>query len=128
MPSDLHPAILIVEDQEAIRELVRSVLTQAGYITLEASHIAPAETMIRSHPGKIRLAIVNVVLPDGSGLDFANQLDVVSPGTKLLYISDLAHSVAVQSIRRSKPDAILLKPFTEAQLLARVQEILGQRS
>ena len=126
IPFDLPPAILIVEDQAQLRRLIRTVLTRAGYATLEASRVTAAEEVIRSFSGKIRLAILDIVMPGGSGLDFANQLDIEFPGTKILYISGFVQSVAVESIGRRQPAAILLKPFTGAQLLARVQLMLGQ--
>src|ERR1017187_10021536 len=58
-------------------------------------------------------------------IDAVCQLDIERPGTKVLYISGFADSVASESIGRGQPNAVLMKPFTGRQLLARVQEILG---
>ena len=98
---------------------------RGGYVTLEAANTSQAEAVVRSYPGEVWLAILDLVMPGGSGLDFANQLDIERPGTKVLYVSGFADSVACESIGRGQPNAVLMKPFTGRQLLARVQEILG---
>jgi two-component system KDP operon response regulator KdpE len=126
VPSAAPPAILIVDDEPAIRRLIRNTLVRAGYVTLEANSAVQALSVIRSYSGKIQLAILDFVMPGGGGLDLANQLDVDLPGTTILYISGLVHSVAVASLAQQQPRAILTKPFTGAQLLARVRELLDQ--
>jgi two-component system, cell cycle sensor histidine kinase and response regulator CckA len=128
MPVDspMPTAILIVDDEPAIRHLTRAALRHAGYVTLEADSAGQAHSAIRSYTGKIQLAIVDLLMPGGSGLDLANQLKVDLPGIPILYISGLIHSVAVASLARQQPQAILTKPFTPDQLLARVRGLLGQ--
>ena len=118
-------AILIVEDEAPIRHLIRKILTRAGYVTLEAANTNQAEAVVRAYHGKVQLAILDLVITGGSGTDFANQLDIERPGTKVLYISGFGDSVAAESIVRSQPDAMLMKPFTGRQLLAHVKELLG---
>ena len=126
MTASIAPsAILIVEDEAPIRHLIRKTLMRGGYVTLEAANTSQAEAVVRSYPGKVWLAILDLVMPGGSGLDFANQLDIERPGTKVLYISGFADSVASESIGLGQPNAVLMKPFTARQLLARVQELLG---
>jgi DNA-binding response OmpR family regulator len=124
-PADLPPAIVIVEDEAPIRRLIRNALLKAGYFTLEAGDAARAEGVMRSYTGKIQLVILDIVMPGGGGLDFANQLDVEFPGILILYISGFVESVAVESISRRKPELILTKPFTGSQLVARVRDLLA---
>lgn len=121
----MPPAILIVEDEIAIRRFIRTALTAAGYITVEAANTAQAAEVVRSYPGKIQLAILDIVMPGGSGMDFANQLHISTPETRVLYISGFADSIAFESIGREHPAGVLPKPFTVTALLARVRESLG---
>lgn len=120
------PAILIVEDETAVRRFIRHALTNAGYITVEAATAAQAEEVARAYPGEIQLAILDIVMPGGSGIDFASWLQIEKPNTKILYISGYADSIAFESIGRELPDAVLPKPFTANKLLARVREFLGE--
>jgi two-component system cell cycle sensor histidine kinase/response regulator CckA len=119
------PAILIVDDRADVRRFIRTTLVKAGYVALEASTTTQASSIMGSYAGEVQLVILDIVIPGGSGLDFANQLDVDRPGTKILYISGFVDSVAVESISRRQPDAILSKPFTGSQLLARVRDLAG---
>ena len=123
--SESTPVILIVEDEVPTRHLIRRALTRAGYATLEAADTRRAEAVVGAYPGKLQLAILDVVTSSGSGLDFANQLGIERPGTKVLYISSIADSIATESIRRGQPSAMLMKPFARRQLLNRVQDLIG---
>ena len=78
-------------------------------------------TMLR-YDGEIALAVVEIRMPEINGLDLANQIAIERPTTEILYLSSLTNSVAVESITRAKPDAVLPKPFTPEQLLCRVHQ------
>jgi DNA-binding response OmpR family regulator len=107
--------------------LIRRVLTQAGYVALEASSAAAAESVARSYSGRIELVILDLVMPGGGGLDFANALEVILPGTKVLYISGAADSIVVHSIQGCNPELMIMKPFNISQLLERVARVLERK-
>ena len=83
-------------------------------------------SVMLSFPGDIRLVVLDIIMPGVNGLDFANQLAIDRPQTKILYISGYTESVAVDSISRRMPHAVLPKPFTGHQLVERVREILAE--
>ena len=114
--------VLVVEDEPAIRRMIDKALSGGGYTVLQASNGLDAETLIEAHTN-IRLVILDIVMPGGNGLDFANYLHTQRPGTEILYISGFADSIAVDSIARRKPMAMLTKPFTPSQLLDRVRKL-----
>jgi DNA-binding response OmpR family regulator len=93
---------------------------------LPASGGLEADTLVLQYDGPIPLAIVDLVMPGFAGLDFANQLRVDHPTTKVLYISGAAGSVAVESLNHEAPHAILQKPFTTDDLLDRIRLLLAQ--
>src|SRR5262245_8059109 len=117
--------ILVVEDEPAIRRMIRAVLQRAGFTVLEAANGSQALLVCRSHPAPIDLAVTYIVMPGMGGLDLASELDSMSCATKILYISGMETSVAVTSLTSSAPDLMLTKPFSPEELLERVHRLLA---
>jgi CheY-like chemotaxis protein len=115
-------AVLVIDDEEIVRKLIRKPLAAAGYTVLAASGSAEALSLSRAYAGDIALAAVDLVLNASNGLDVANEIAIDRPRTPILYISGLTKSIAAACIAGSVPQAFLAKPFTREQLLARVRE------
>ena len=120
------PAILIVDDDPAVRKLIHRILAQQGWETLRASGGTEATALMLEYDGPVPLAIVDLVMPSVGGLDFANQLRIDRPQTKVLYISGRGGSIEVESLRQHAPQTVLQKPFTSAELVNRVRALLEQ--
>jgi DNA-binding response OmpR family regulator len=120
-----RPIVLVVDDDAAIRKFLRVVLSEHGFTVLEASDGAQALEMLQPRLRRIDLAILDLVMPHMGGLDVANRLDGSADGPKILYISGMEHSVAVDSLERSAPGQILRKPFSSEQLLSRVRAVMS---
>lgn len=118
--------ILVVEDEPLVRQFISATLAETGYAIIEAGNASEAENVMRTDPGQVALVISDIRMPGGSGLDFANELEIMRPGTPVLYISGLVDSIAVKSIATRTPKAMLTKPFTAKQLLDRVREMLAE--
>jgi hypothetical protein len=119
-------AILIVEDDAAVRRLIDRTLTDQGWPTIPAASAAEAITRAIQYDGPIPLAVVDIVMPQIGGFDLANQLQTARPTTRVLYISGYADSVAVDSLSATAPESILRKPFTAVELLVRIRELLAR--
>jgi CheY-like chemotaxis protein len=116
--------ILVVEDDDMVRTLVRETMEGAGYHILEASDPLQARTVAANHQGAIHLLIADVVMPKASGPELAKQLLSLCPGLKVLYMSGhTERAISKRGIRR-KEVAFLRKPFTPAELTAKVREVL----
>jgi DNA-binding response OmpR family regulator len=125
MPGQSRPTILVVEDDDQVRNLISTTLAAANYRVLEArGGLDGMSTMLR-YDGEIALAVVEIKMPGINGMDLANQIGIERPTTDVLYISDLTKSVAVESIAKQRPEAMLPKPFTARQLLARVRQFIA---
>lgn len=125
VPEQTTPiTILVVDDQTAMRQLICRMLERSHFAALEAGEAQLGLTLIESHP-EVRLAIIDMVMPGVSGLDLAAELNRRNPGIPVLYISGYVASIAMQAIADHSPDAVLLKPFTRARLIARVRYLLG---
>jgi CheY-like chemotaxis protein len=116
--------ILVVDDQAQIRSLIRQTLEPLGAVVLEAASGVEALEMRKRHTGVVELAIVDFLMPGGSGLDVAAQLRRDAPGMKILYMSSAMESIAMESLVRQSPESVLPKPFTLEQLVERVRFLL----
>jgi len=116
--------ILLVEDEAAVRLLLRDILESNGYIVLEASRAAEALEASERHGGPIQLLLTDVVMPDISGRKLADRLKTLRPEAKVLYMSGYTDTAIVQHGLLEPGVAFLQKPFTPEALSRRVREVL----
>ncbi len=116
--------ILLVEDEDSVRQLVRETLEARGYRLLEAENGDAALALAASHSEPIHLIITDVVMPGLSGQELAEQLLKARPAIKVLYLSGYAQD-ALPPTTASGPRAFLQKPFTLHSLSRKVREVLG---
>lgn len=117
--------ILVVDDQEQNRNLIRQTLEARGAVILLAANSAEALAIQQKHRGTLALAIVDFLLPGLSGLDLSAQLGREEPGLKVLHMSAAVESIAIDSLLHQSPELVLVKPFTIEELVARVVSLLG---
>jgi two-component system, cell cycle sensor histidine kinase and response regulator CckA len=116
--------ILVVEDQPALRELVRRVLEQKGYRVLEASNGEQAIRVAESAGRPIHLVITDVVMPGMNARAMAERIRGVWPVVRVLYMSGYHDDdVMLQSLATSKVD-FLQKPFLPYDLAEKVRMVL----
>jgi two-component system, cell cycle sensor histidine kinase and response regulator CckA len=117
-------AVLLVEDEESVRQLVSETLESKGYRVMQAENGRAALDIVTSHPGTIDLLITDVVMPGMSGHQLAEQLRKDRPQLKVLYLSGYTEEALVDgNLDRGK--AFLQKPFTLQTLLRKVREVLN---
>ena len=118
--------VLIVEDQDLVRELAASVLAGRGYFTLEAADGPEAlELLAGRKPGEIDLLLTDVILPGMSGRELADRVRSEFPQIKVLFTSGYSGEVLGRRGVLEEDLAFLPKPFTPAALVAKVQAILA---
>jgi DNA-binding NtrC family response regulator len=117
--------VLLVEDEEAVRRLVREALVRAGYKVMDTSDPLEARRLSESYRGMIHLLITDVVMPKVSGRELAEELRARRAGMKVLYMSGYADNAIVNTGILQKEVAFLQKPFTPAALTQKVREVLG---
>ena len=124
-PAPRVDTVLIVEDEEIVRQLVCTVLSERGYNVLCASNGEEALGLSGEHPGKIALLITDVVMPQMGGLELSRIIAERRPDTRVLYVSGYSESdMNEQGILA--PDADFMeKPFTPQALTRKVREVLN---
>ncbi|MGC2610711.1 MAG: PAS domain S-box protein [Candidatus Sulfotelmatobacter sp.] len=117
--------VLLVEDEDSVRQLVRETLESRGYRVLEAANGADALTLAAAHPDPIHLVITDVIMPGLSGHELVQQLQPTRPGLKVLYLSGYAQDAFPATAAADSQKTFLQKPFTLQNLTRKVREILG---
>ncbi len=120
--------ILLVENEPALRELMRRFLEGSGYTVLGARNGDEALAASAQHPTPIDLLLTDVVMPGMSGFVLANRMVEMRAETKVLYFSGYADDYDV--IREGLTEAgrpFLLKPFTQKDLLQKIVDVLGSQ-
>ena len=120
--------ILLVEDEEAVRDLALEVLRGNGYTVLSARHGAEALLTSEQHAGTIDLLLTDVVMPGMSGGDLAGRLTALRPGMRVLFTSGYAGDRLGQRRYAGDPSDLLQKPFTPEGLLQRVRRVFDSPS
>jgi PAS domain S-box-containing protein len=120
--------VLVVEDEEGIRDVTRRVLERGGYRVLAAPGGPEALELARGHDGPIDLLITDVIMPRMMGHELAGEIATLRPATRVMYMSGYAQPL-VGTGQGLPPGTILIeKPFTEHGLLVKVREALGAGS
>jgi two-component system, cell cycle sensor histidine kinase and response regulator CckA len=122
---DLAPAILLVEDELAVRKLVRFVLEQEGYEVFEAVNGREALSHLERYPGRIDLVLTDVVMPDISGPELVSRLEALGNPIKVLFMSGYARKELLSRGLDEQAMKILRKPFTNEELIARVAGLIA---
>ena len=116
--------ILVVEDEEAVRTLVCSILQKQGYTVLRACNAAEALGMSKQHNSRIDLMISDVIMPQMGGSELAERMKLLRPEMQILFISGYSdNAIAHQGILKPNT-AFVEKPFEPHVLAAKVRSIL----
>ncbi|MBI3454881.1 MAG: response regulator [Candidatus Rokubacteria bacterium] len=116
--------VLLVEDEEGVRDLTREILESYGYAVLEAADGSAALRVSARHPGPIHLLLTDVVMPEMSGSELARRLRPLRVEMKVLYASGYADDTIVRHGVSAARAALLPKPFTPEALGFKVREVL----
>jgi PAS domain S-box-containing protein len=124
-PRGAAEMILIVEDEEALLDMVQETLEDKGYNILAAGTPDEALRLAKEHAGQIHLLITDVIMPGMNGKVLAEQLRAFLPGLKCLFMS--GYTADIITNRGVMPDGIhfIQKPFSLENLAAKVREVLG---
>lgn len=122
--------VLLVEDEDSVRKLARQILEASGYTVLEASRPEEALMILAGHHEQVDIMVTDVVMPQMSGSDLAEELANRYPETKVLYMSGYNDKAVVSHEMLTGQVPFLQKPFTPDDLRRKVREVLnakGQR-
>ena len=116
--------VLVVEDEDAVRRVVKIALETTGYRVIEARNGTEALEVARTHAGRIHLVVTDVVMPEMSGRELAGRLTKDFPGLRILYMSGYTDDAVVRHGIVDARVEFLQKPFSPLALTRKVREAL----
>jgi two-component system, cell cycle sensor histidine kinase and response regulator CckA len=116
--------ILLVEDNDILRELLSVGLQSNGYEVLPATNSTAAASICKCHRGPIHLLLTDVIMPGISGTDLAKQVLPIRPRMKVLYMSGLSANEVADIPPCDVGAHFIGKPFHLCDLTNKIQELL----
>jgi len=123
-----NETILIVEDEDGVRELLWKVLTEHGHTVLEARHGRDALTVAAGYARPIDLLVTDVVMPEMGAGELVDRLITKRPNVKVLFISGYTTDEVLRRGVSGSAPAFIQKPFTAEELMRKVRELLDAES
>lgn len=118
--------VLLVEDDDSVRRVVKRMLQQMSFTVIEAVDGANALEVLKSHRGPVHLVVTDLMMPVMNGRELANVLAVSNPGLHVLFTSGYTDDVAVRRGMMDSTTAFLQKPFTAEQLTRAIEAFYAQ--
>jgi two-component system cell cycle sensor histidine kinase/response regulator CckA len=118
--------VLVVEDQEGIRDIVRETLRRNGYQVLIAADGDEALQMARAYPDPIHLLVTDLIMPNIGGRELAQRLTPLRPEMKVLFMSGYSEHSALEIEATSQSASVLQKPFSLDALARNVRRVLDE--
>jgi two-component system, cell cycle sensor histidine kinase and response regulator CckA len=118
--------VLLVEDEPALREMIRETLEQSGHQVLVGASPLQAEAIATSYPGPIHVMLTDVVMPEMSGRELAERMATLRPQTAVIYMSGYTDEAVGQHGLLDATTHFLQKPFSEGRLLTLLRQVLEE--
>lgn len=116
--------ILLVEDNQLVREMTADLLTECGYDVLAAEGAMQGLELLREHGRHVDLLLSDVIMPRMNGPMLFEELKAIQPDLKVLYMSGYSENVIVNSDIASPGASYIQKPFTAQLLLDKIEQII----
>jgi two-component system, cell cycle sensor histidine kinase and response regulator CckA len=116
--------IVLVEDDESVRNLVRMMLESKGYHVLSAEGAEEAERLCAERAGDVDMLLSDVVMPEVNGRVLAERLSAITPSLRVLFMSGYSDEAVYRHGEISPDAAFIEKPFTDRTLARKVREVL----
>jgi CheY-like chemotaxis protein len=120
--------VLVVEDEDAVRDLVCEMLRMSGYTVIEARHGGEALLLCEQSREPIDLLLTDVVMPQMSGRQLAERLAPLQPDMKVLFMSGHTDDAVIRHGVKNAMMTFLQKPFTPVALARKVRAVLDAKS
>jgi CheY-like chemotaxis protein len=119
--------VLLVEDEEGLRELIAELLVENGYNVLAAENPAKAIEMAQHYAGEIHLLLTDVVMPHMNGRELAGRVKERRPDVRVLYMSGYTEDAIAHRGVLDAGVSLISKPFTQESLTRKLRDLLDPR-
>jgi DNA-binding response OmpR family regulator len=125
--SSARPTVLVVDDEEDLRDIMRRMLERRGFDTLVAGDSEQAIATCRDHQGDIDVLVTDLGLPGASGGDLSRTAIALRPEMGVVYVSGLPKDIAVTKGLIGDDALLVKKPFTSELLIEALRLVIAQR-
>jgi DNA-binding NtrC family response regulator len=123
-----RPTVLVVDDEEDLRDIMRRMLDRRGFATLVAGDVDEALAACRNHDGPIDVLVTDLGLPDASGAELSRAATELRPDLRIIYVSGLPKDIAVSKGQIEEDALLVKKPFTSDVLIEALRSVIGERT
>jgi two-component system cell cycle sensor histidine kinase/response regulator CckA len=120
----IKKTVLIVEDEQIVRDLAKKILVQAGYHVLSAQNGREAILVCKKMKDQLDLLVSDVIMPGMNGLELAEKMASLQPGLKVLFMSGYTDKAIIHEAVMKRGINFIQKPFTPEVFLQKVSEML----
>ncbi|MBI1374325.1 MAG: response regulator [Phycisphaera sp.] len=124
-PAARHYTVLVAEDSQVVRTLIKHVLERAGITVIAAENVTAAVELAAAHEGTIDLLLTDIVMPDSTGVDLYERLAATIPQLSVIYMSGYTSESVLKKGLIEGGANFLQKPFTPSVLVERIHRVLG---
>jgi signal transduction histidine kinase len=118
-------AVLLVDDEEAVRSVAQRVMTRAGYTVVPAEDGARAVALVREQPGRFSVVLLDLTMPRMDGEEAFRQMRALRPDLPIVIMSGFNEQDTAQRFAGQGLTGFISKPFTSAMLVSKLQAIVG---
>jgi PAS domain S-box-containing protein len=119
--------VLVVEDDDEVRRIVRELLSRQGFLVLEARNGAEALALAEKYDQPLHLLLTDVVMPGMGGRELAAAMNVHIPGLRVLFMSGYTQDASFREQLYGGKAAYIQKPFTLTTLMTKIREVLIEK-
>jgi CheY-like chemotaxis protein len=123
-----RPTVLVVDDEEDLRDIMRRMLERRGFDTLVAGDSESAIAACRDHEGVIDVLITDLGLPGASGGELSRAATELRPSMSVVYISGLPKDIAVSKGLIGDDALLVKKPFTSELLIEALRVVIAEKA
>jgi CheY-like chemotaxis protein len=127
-PPEDAATVLVVEDEGAVRRIVRRLLEQRGYRVLEATNGGEALDLFERHWPTIRLLVTDIMMPGVDGRELVVRLRQRAPALRVLFMSGYSGDAVTTNGELVPGAAFMEKPFTIETFTRRIEDAMGDRA
>ncbi|MGD0228847.1 MAG: PAS domain S-box protein [Syntrophorhabdales bacterium] len=118
--------VLVIEDDADVRNMMKGILSDQGYTTLEAANGDDGIALFNEHMDEIRLVILDVIMPGKNGKVVLDEISRTDPQVKAIFVSGYTGDIVIEKGVRKDSLDFLQKPISVVKLLAKVREVLDR--
>ena len=122
------PLVLVIDDEEIVRDLTQSILKFFEYQSLVAKNGEEGLELFRANKDRIDVVLCDMVMPTLNGEDVFHGIREISPTALIVLSSGLEDPELIETLKSQGLAGFLNKPYQPAQLIAKLSEVLSRRS